>query len=555
MKNALNPHTIGKQLILKLKNQNWLDRRPGPVVVVILDGIGIAPIGPANAVHLAATATLDHLFATCPLQCQLRTHGPAVGMPTWSDMGNSEVGHNALGAGRIFPQGASLVRQAIQSKAIFRSDLWQAIVKPARQSGTLHFLGLLSDGNVHSHIDHLLALMTDAAEKGAKRLAVHALFDGRDVEPRSALSYLEKLQTHFDHLEKNYACKAVVASGGGRMHITMDRYQADWQMVERGWQTHVLGQGDKVPSAKAAIEKYYQKAEASDQYIPAFVVCDEHGQPLATINDGDSVLLFNFRGDRAIEISQAFEQKDFEYFDRQRTPKVTYAGMMLYDGDLNIPKNFLVSPPAIDHTVSDYLCAMGERSFVLSETQKYGHVTYFWNGNRSGYVNQKLERYVEIPSDTKAFDQQPQMKAVEITNQAIELIRSGSFDFGRINYPNGDMVGHTGNLPAVIEAVECVDRCLGQLLNAIYDVSGVAIVLADHGNAEEMFTEKNGKKVIKTSHTLNPVPCFLVDKGYHNDYRLAPLEHPGLDNIAATLLNYLGYEKPKEFSDSLIIKK
>ncbi|MBZ0252560.1 MAG: 2,3-bisphosphoglycerate-independent phosphoglycerate mutase, partial [Candidatus Methylomirabilis sp.] len=406
--------------------------------------------------------------------------------PSEDDMGNSEVGHNALGAGRVFDQGAKLVNGAIASGELFRGDFWKDVLARGRE-GTVHFIGLLSDGNVHSHIRHLFALARNCAAEGVRRARVHALLDGRDVGEKSALSYLEpteKLLAELSTSGRDYR----IASGGGRMRVTMDRYEADWSVVKKGWDAHVLGVGRPFRSASEAVETFYKEdPKATDQYLDSFVVVGEDGGPVGAIQDGDAVVFFNFRGDRAIEISRAFEEPDFAKFDRVRAPEVLYAGMLQYDGDLQVPKRFLVPPPAIDRTVGAYLCAEGVPSFAISETQKYGHVTYFWNGNRSGYIDAKLEKYVEIPSDRIEFDKAPKMKAFEIAAETEKLLRSGAYRFGRLNFANGDMVGHTGNLEAAVTAVATVDQCLGALLKVVEELRGVAVVTADHGNADEMF--------------------------------------------------------------------
>ncbi len=337
------------------------------------------------------------------------------------------------------------------------------------------------------------------------------------------------------------------------MKVTMDRYNADWNIVKKGWDAHVLGIGRKFNSAKQAVETFYAEDEKIiDQYLDSFVIVNDGNKPIGTIENGDSVVFFNFRGDRAIEISRAFEEKDFKFFDRVRVSDVYYAGMMQYDGDLLIPKNYLVFPPAIDRTISEYLCNEKVTSFAISETQKYGHVTYFWNGNRSGYIDQSLETYIEIPSDRIEFDKAPKMKAYEITEKTIELLKSGKFRFGRLNFPNGDMVGHTGNLQAAIIAVETVDECVGNLLKVIDELKGIAIITADHGNSDEMYTEKDGVRTPKTAHTLNPVPFVIYDPQYNNEYQMAEVKNPGLSNMAATILNLLGYEKVEDYDDSLI---
>jgi len=343
-------------------------------------------------------------------------------------------------------------------------------------------------------------------------------------------------------------------AGGGRMVTTMDRYEADWDVVRRGWEAHVLGEApERFLSASEAIRRIREKAPVADQYLPPFVIVDQAGQPVGPVLDGDAVIFFNFRGDRAIEISRAFEEENFSAFDRKRWPSVLYAGMMEYDGDLKIPKRYLVNPPAIDRTMGEYLVANGVAQFALSETQKYGHVTYFWNGNRSGYLDPQLETYVEIPSDQVTFDQRPWMKAAQIADETIQLLESGKYRWGRINFANGDMVGHTGNLDAAVIAVEALDLSLKRIIDVIDKTSGIAVVTADHGNADEMFTVEGGNRVVKTAHTLNPVPLIIYDPDYQGEYTLRKdLEKPGLSNIAATVFRLLGWEAPNGYEPSLI---
>ena len=522
-----------------------------PVLVVIADGVGEAPAGPMNAVTEAATPTMDRLAET-RLYRTLKAHGPAVGLPSDDDMGNSEVGHNALGAGRVFAQGAKLVSQAIESGDIFTSDVWRALVERSRPA-TLHLLGLHSDGNVHSHNHHLYALMRRAVAEGVERVRVHILHDGRDVNPRSALTYIDATEAVITELNSGGADVAI-ASGGGRMKITMDRYGADWSMVERGYWCHTHGEGRPFPSARAAVETMYAETDNGDQYLDHFVVVDVEGDPVGAMTDGDAVVFFNFRGDRAIEISQAYEDPDFGHFDRGSHPDLLYAGMLQYDGDLLVPTNHLVAPPSIDRTLGEYLCATGLHSFAVSETQKYGHVTYFWNGNRSGYFDETLETYIEIPSDRVEPNTAPAMKLREITEATIALLQTGRYAMGRINFPNGDMVGHTGDLKATVDALQVLDDCLEQLVDAIDDVGGVLIFTADHGNADVMYTEHaDGEVIPKTSHTLSPVPFVIHDSAGDNPgYRLSDVADAGLANVAATVLDLLGYEPPAEYEPSLI---
>jgi 2,3-bisphosphoglycerate-independent phosphoglycerate mutase len=534
--------------------------RPGPVLLVIADGVGVAPPSASNAVTVADTPVLDRLTGG-ELYTELAAHGPAVGLPSDDDMGNSEVGHNALGAGRVFAQGAKLVNRAIESGAIFESSVWQESVAAAL-GGTLHFLGLHSDGNVHSNNEHLYAMLRRAAADGVTSAAVHILHDGRDVPARSALEYIERTEGVLAEInaggdDRNFR----IASGGGRMWITMDRYEADWAMVERGYRCHTWGLGRSFSSAAEAVTTTYAEADAAgkstgDQYLGEFVVVDEHG-PVGTIAEGDAVILYNFRGDRAIEISRAFEEADFGVFDRrgpngEPAPAVCFAGMLQYDGDALVPKRYLVAPPAIDRTMSEYLCAEGVHSFAVSETQKFGHVTYFWNGNRSGYVDEALETYVEVPSDNVEFDTTPAMKVREITDEVIDLLRSGEYRFGRLNFPSGDMVGHTGNLEATVEAMTVIDECMARLMEVISDLDGVLVYTADHGNADVMYTESDGVRSPKTSHTLNPVPFAIFDPNYDGEYHVAPPTAPGLANVAATLFNLLGYEAPSDYEPTLL---
>jgi len=538
---------------LSLNKLKSFHGRKGPLLLIIMDGVGIGKADETNAVYRADTPNLDKLFKS-DLYTQLKAHGTAVGLPSDDDMGNSEVGHNAIGAGRIFEQGARLVNKALKTGRIFQSDVWDNIVKRSQNGGTIHFIGLLSDGNVHSHIDQLFIMIDKCAELNFNRVRVHVLLDGRDVGERTALDYIKPTEEKLKKISETKGFDYAIASGGGRMKVTMDRYNSDWNIVKRGWEAHVLGEGRKFPSASDAVKTFYEEdPKATDQYLPAFVIADDSGIPNGTINDGDAVIFFNFRGDRAIEISRAFSEKEFSEFDRGPLPDIFYAGIMEYDGDAHIPPNFLVQPPAIDRVISEYLCAEKVKTFAVSETQKFGHVTYFWNGNRSGYIDASQEKYVEIPSDRIEFDKAPKMKAKEITDTVIDLLKSGDYRFGRLNFPNGDMVGHTGMMDATIIAVETVDKCVGELLAVIKEIGGIAVITSDHGNADEMFTiDKKGAKSVKTAHTLNPVPFIIYDPLYQGEYRMADIKEKGLSNVAATLLNLLGYEKPEEYDPSLI---
>ena len=544
----------------ELKKLSGFDGVKGPVLTIVMDGIGIAPETAGNAVYEAYTPTLDNLMKNYPT-VTLRAHGTAVGLPSDDDMGNSEVGHNALGSGQVFAQGAKLVTLSIESEKLFNSETWKKLIKNVIDNGsTLHFLGLFSDGNVHSHIDHLKAMIVRAKADGVKTVRIHTLLDGRDVGETSALEYVLPFEEFIANLRAD-DFDVKIASGGGRMNITMDRYEANWSMVERGWHCHVLGEGRQFASAAEAIETYRSEAPVLDQDLPAFVIA-ENGAPVGTVNDGDSVIFYNFRGDRAIEISKTFEGgEDFDKFDRVRVPNVIYAGMLEYDGDLHIPKNYLVSPPEISNTMGEYLADSGVRSYAISETQKYGHVTYFWNGNRSGKFNEELETFVEIPSDVVPFEQRPWMKCAEITDALIEALKSGKYDYYRVNFPNGDMVGHTGNYAATRCSVEALDLQLRRILDVIDELGGVALITADHGNADEMYEidkktkgpkyNKDGTPKAKTSHSLNRVPCVIYGADGICTVKADSGEF-GLANVAATMVNLMGYEAPEMWNESLV---
>ena len=543
---------------LNFKN-GGAEAKTRPVFCIVMDGIGIGKDNISNAIKNSRTPTLDMLMSKYPT-LKLKAHGTAVGLPSDDDMGNSEVGHNAIGAGQVFAQGAKLVSNSIESGLMFASKSWQEIASVKDTGKTLHFIGLFSDGNVHSHIDHLKAMVEQAKKEGVNNVRVHILIDGRDVGETSALEYINPFEEFLASLNGDGFC-AKIASGGGRMNITMDRYEADWSMVERGWKTHVLGDARQFASAKEAVETYRAELGCIDQDLPAFVIA-ENGKPVGTIEDGDSVVFYNFRGDRAIEISKAFDDKDFAKFDRVRVPAVTYAGMLEYDGDLHIPSRYLVSPPEIKGTMGEYLANTGVTQYALSETQKFGHVTYFWNGNKSGKFDEETETYEEIKSDVIPFEQRPWMKCAEITDRLIEVANEGKYRFMRVNFPNGDMVGHTGNYLATVVSVEALDLQLSRILEVVDKLGGVALITADHGNADEMCEvdkktgepqlDKEGNMKSKTSHTLNPVPCIIYDNKFADNYKVVEKDTYGLSNIAATLVNLMGYEAPEIWDESMI---
>jgi 2,3-bisphosphoglycerate-independent phosphoglycerate mutase len=558
------------------KNPAWKGRR-GPLVLVIMDGVGYGKYAEGDAVADSKMWAFRAMESASP-RSRLKAHGTAVGLPSDEDMGNSEVGHNAIGCGRVYSQGAKLVSNSITTGAMFEGAVWKKLVGNVKKAGgagfargrTFHFIGLFSDGNVHSHIDHLKAMIARCAAEGVERVRVHILLDGRDVGEQSALEYVEPFEAFLASLNakgRDYR----IASGGGRQYITMDRYNADWEQVKRGWDCHVLGKGRQFANAKAAIEAYRaERPNVIDQDIREFVVVDgvpgsPEAKPVGAIVDGDSVVYFNFRGDRALEITAAFEQDGFDKFDRVRRPDVEYAGMMQYDGDAQVPRQYIVEPPSIDRTMGEYLVASKVKLLAISETQKYGHVTYFFNGNRQGKFSEAYEDYVEVPSDRVPFEQRPWMKCAEITDKVLEAIESGKYAFIRLNYPNGDMVGHTGVYQAVVAGMEGMDLQLGRLRAAVEKAGGIMILTADHGNSDDMYehdkksgavTRKaDGSPRAKTSHSLNPVPCVLFDPEYGGEYEASLREGLGISSLAATCVELLGFRAPADYDESLLVFK
>ncbi|TVU36601.1 hypothetical protein EJB05_18540 [Eragrostis curvula] len=548
------------------------------VAVVVLDGWGEANPDEYNCIHVAQTPVMDSLKNGAPEKWRLvKAHGTAVGLPSDDDMGNSEVGHNALGAGRIFAQGAKLVDSALASGKIFDGEGFKYI-KESFDNGTLHLIGLLSDGGVHSRLDQVQLLLKGASERGAKRIRVHILTDGRDVLDGSSVGFVETLENDLSQLREK-GVDARIASGGGRMYVTMDRYENDWSVVKRGWDAQVLGEAPhKFKNAVEAVKTLRAEPGANDQYLPPFVIVDESGSAVGPIVDGDAVVTFNFRADRMTMLAKALEYADFDKFDRVRVPKIRYAGMLQYDGELLLPKRYLVSPPEIDRTSGEYLVKNGVRTFacrhghtdgtsfvdkVIIETVKFGHVTFFWNGNRSGYFDESKEEYVEVPSDSGiTFNVKPKMKAVEIAEKARDALLSGKFDQVRVNLPNGDMVGHTGDIEATVVACKAADEAVKIILDAVEQVGGIYLVTADHGNAEDMvkrnkagkpLLDKSGAIQILTSHTLQPVPVAIGGPGLHPGVKFrSDVETPGLANVAATVMNLHGFEAPADYEPTLI---
>lgn len=531
-----------------------------PLLIIVMDGIGERRETWGNAVRQAYTPTMAHLRRFHPFTT-LQAHGRSVGLPSDADMGNSEVGHNVIGSGQVHDQGAKLVDESLAGCKLFTGDAWRDLTGfVTGNGGRLHLIGLFSDGNVHSHLKHLQALCTGAKAAGIKEAVIHPLFDGRDVPRGSAEKYAADF-ARFSAEVMSDAFRITMADGGGRMHVTMDRYGADWAMVRRGYDLYVHGKAEHAyKDLESALSDLRRQGHADDQYIPSFVIKDAAGKPVGLIKDGDGVVCFNFRGDRAMEISQALTLDAFDHFERGPLPRIRYAGMMQYDGDLNIPPRYLVAPPQITGTLTERLIERGVRQFACSETQKFGHVTYFWNGNRSGYVDRGLEEYFEIPSSAGPFDRDPWMQAMGITEATIDRMRRRTFDCGRINFANGDMVGHTGDFQATVTAVGVVDFMLGKLMRTARETGHMLLITADHGNADDMYMSKETvpedelavqPPAPKTAHSLSPVPLFLYDPKQRFRLR-GDAPGAGLGNLAATACGLLGIEPSKNFLPSLL---
>ena len=518
----------------------------GPVVLVVMDGVGLRDEIEGNAVKMAHLETLNYLMKKYPT-AKLGAAGEYVGVPK-DDMGNSEVGHNAMGAGEIVLQRSAAVENDVNTGKIFNTKTWLDIIERIRNNNsTLHFMGIFSDGNVHSNISHLEKMLERAQKDGVKRIRIHALIDGRDVPPHSEPKYIQRLENFIHNLgDPDYK----IASGGGRMVITCDRYENDWSMVEKGWHTHVLGEGRQFATATEAIETFRAENNGlQDQYMPAFVIAKD-GEPIGKIQDGDAVVYIDFRADRAIEMAQAFTYDDFPHFDRIRRPDVYFAGMTEYNEDLHVPAHVLVGSPEFKHTLTEYLATKGIKQYAISETVKFGHITYYFNGNSYHVPDGEVDE--EVPSYIEPFNTRPWMKCAEITDKLVAAIESGKFDFLRINYPGGDMVGHFGEIEPTINAMEAIDISIKRIVEAVNKLGGITVITADHGNAEELLNEDGSPK---TAHTTNRVPCIFVDDTENaTNYQLSK-DDCGLANLASTIALLLGQEPHEAWLPGIIEEK
>jgi 2,3-bisphosphoglycerate-independent phosphoglycerate mutase len=505
-----------------------------PVALIIMDGFGMAEPGPGNAISLARTPNLDALFASCPWTT-LVASGLAVGLPE-GQMGNSEVGHLNMGAGRVVYQELTRINLAIEDGSLNANPVLTAAIDGAVAQGrAVHFMGLVSDGGVHSHQEHLYALVRMAAARGATRIFIHAFLDGRDVPPSSGLRYVEQLE------------RVLADVGVGRVASVMGRYYAmdrdnRWERVERAWRGMVLGEGTSVVSATQGIADSYVRG-VTDEFVEPVVVTGADGAPIGTLADGDALVFFNFRPDRAREITRALVDPGFAHFERPVTPGLRFVCLTEYDPTIPAPVAYAKDLPCC--VLSDVLAEAGLRQLHIAETEKYAHVTFFFNGGAEQPKAGEVRLLVPSPK-VPTYDLQPEMSAPEVTQRLVEAIGADAADFYVVNYANCDMVGHTGVLEAAVAAVEAVDAGVGAVVAAIRARGGSAIITADHGNAEQMRDAEAGGAF--TAHTLSPVPCIVVGDG------AGALRADGiLADVAPTVCDLLGIAQPAEWTGRTLI--
>ncbi len=522
----------------------------GPVVLAVLDGVGLAPDAAGNAVSKARTSFLGKA-AREYLHLALNASGEAVGLVP-DQMGNSEVGHNTLGCGQAIKQGIARINEELSSGKVFSSDAWKETITRVSEGRTLHFAGIFSDGGVHSDISHLEQMIAEAYKEGVRKMRIHAIFDGRDTAPDSALEYIHR----FESFALQFRDADIrIASGGGRMVCVADRYENDWEVVKRGFDMMKWGKAEfYFRSAEEGVSELRKKqSDVQDQYLSPFVIVDSNDKPVGAIEIGDALIYFDFRADRAIEIAQAFTYFDFPYFERgDYSPNdVFFVGMTEYNSDTHVPEHRLVDSIVIDETLNQYLGSHEVSQLAISETVKFGHITYYFNGN--SYEKAPREEHIQIDSYTEPFETRPWMKTAEITDEVIQNL--DNYKFIRLNYPGGDMVGHTADVEATIVAMEAIDLSLARIYKKVKELNGCLVIVADHGNAEELL---DGEGRPKTAHTTNRVPCIICDDTVNRvRYQLAPVNNPGLSNVTSTIAMLLGFnDYPKSWSESLIeIKK
>jgi len=510
------------------------------VLLAILDGWGEGEPSPTNAVHVAATPNMDRWRKQYPFTTLL-AHNGAVGLPE-GQMGNSEVGHLNIGAGRVVYQDFTRINLAIEQGDFFDNPvLVETMTAVRRSGGGLHLLGLVSDGGVHSHIDHLAALLRMAAQAGIERVYVHAFLDGRDTPPESGAGYLRRLE---DIIAETGVGRIVMVSG---RYYAMDRDKR-WERVQLAWEAMVDGRGPTATDPVAAVEEAYRRGE-TDEFVVPTVIVDAQGRPLATIDDGDCIIFYNFRADRARQLTRAFTEEGFDEFAMARRPQLArFVTFTEYEKDFDLPVAF--PPLSLERILGEEVSRAGLSQLRIAETEKYAHVTYFFNGGREEPFAGEDRVLIPSPKEVATYDQKPEMSAFAVTDALLEKLAADQYDFIVLNFANGDMVGHSGKLEAAVKACEAVDQCLGRIVEAVQAKGGVVCITADHGNAEIMTDPETGEPY--TAHSLNPVPFILV----HDALADRRLRSGGaLKDIAPTILHLLGLPVPDEMEgDNLILQ-
>ncbi|HHV94660.1 MAG TPA: 2,3-bisphosphoglycerate-independent phosphoglycerate mutase [Firmicutes bacterium] len=507
-----------------------------PVCLLILDGFGINERKEGNAVHLARKPHLDAIFAKYPNN-RLLASGEAVGLME-GQMGDSNVGHLNIGAGRIVYQDVARISKAVREGEFQKNGWLRKAMIEARDKGTaLHLMGLLSPGGVHSHSHHLYALLDMAADFGLKQVYVHAFLDGRDVPPASAHEYMAELENKLQQVGVGR-----VATVSGR-YYAMDRDRR-WDRTEKAYDAMVLGEGRRAGSGSEAVRAAYDQGE-TDEFVVPTVVVDGDGSPVATINDGDSVIFFNFRADRARQITSALTQDDFSGFQRRKYPRITFVSMTRYDETFTVPYAF--PPQDLKNTLGEVVSKAGFRQLRIAETEKYAHVTYFFSGGNEETFPGEDRKLIPSPK-VATYDLKPEMSAPEVAAEAVKAINSDVYDLIVLNFANGDMVGHTGVLSAAVKAVETLDQCVDQVVSAMLARGGYVILTADHGNAEQMVDYETGEP--HTAHTVNPVPVVLI-----TDRQDIRARSGILADLAPTVLEFLELEQPPEMTGRSLIEK
>jgi 2,3-bisphosphoglycerate-independent phosphoglycerate mutase len=512
--------------------------KPTPILLAILDGWGAGPLNEFNAIHVARTPNMDFWQKNYPYTT-LVCHNGAVGLPE-GQMGNSEVGHLNIGAGRIVYQDYTRINNAIDSGDFFDNKILNnTISKALENDSALHLMGLVSDGGVHSHIKHLLALIEMAADHGLTKVFIHAFMDGRDTPPTSGIDYIRQLQNKLAEIGTGH-----LATISGR-YYAMDRDKR-WGRVQTAWEAIVDGNGIKASDPVQAVQGAYDRGE-TDEFIHPLVLHDENNKPIAVVQDNDIVLMFNFRADRVRELTQVFTDKNWDEFPVNRRPVLTdYITFTQYDIHFTMPVVF--PPVSLDHILAEEISSAGLNQLRIAETEKYAHVTYFFNGGREEPYPLEERILIPSPKEVATYDLKPEMSAYLVTEELLNRVDSGSYSLIVLNFANGDMVGHSGILDATVKACEAVDTCLGKIVEKFAAKGGIVLITADHGNAETMCDPKSNCPV--TAHSSHPVPFILLSEKHRN----STLRQDGsLRDIAPTILNLQGLPIPREMTGQSLI--